>query len=127
MEISPAFLTFLGAIIGAMIGATLAPFVQWQVEKRRHRLSYRKELIANWRKLFERFNDSKISGLPDEEITYQLVKHSDFIIFMEYSRRQGNRQLPKGEEEFLENALIHPLIHRYMRETVRLEKEWGLV
>jgi tetrahydromethanopterin S-methyltransferase subunit F len=74
MEISPAFLTFLGAIIGAMIGAMLAPFVQWQIEKRRHQLAYRKELIATWRKLFEGFNDSKISGLPDEEILYMLMK-----------------------------------------------------
>jgi hypothetical protein len=127
MEISPALLAFLGAIIGAMIGATVAPFVQWQIEKRRQRMAYRRELIATWRKLFEDFTDGKISGLPDEEVDYMLAKRSDFVSFMAHSKIDWKQPFTKSETEFLENASIHPMIFKYLEETVRLEKEWKLI
>ena len=76
MEISPAILTFLGAILGAMIGATVSPFVQWQIEKKRQRLAYRREQIARWHKMFEKYTDSDTWKLPDEDLLYYLTKEA---------------------------------------------------
>jgi hypothetical protein len=120
-------LTFLGAIAGAMIGATVAPIVQWQIEKRRQRMTYRRELISRWRTMLEKFNDRRGSGLPDEDLLYMLTRDGDFIAFNAYSTIKVSQDLLPGEKEFLENSEIHPLIYLYFKEVARLEKVWKLL
>jgi hypothetical protein len=127
MGIWTTLLPFLGAVIGAMIGATVSPLVQWQIEKKRQKLTYKRELISRWRKMFERYNSDKNSGLDDEVILGWLMKEGDFATFMAYSKVSGSHQLPEEEKESVENAGIHPLIYMYLRETARLEKEWKLI
>jgi hypothetical protein len=108
MQTLPTILTVLGAIAGAMIGATVAPFVQWQIEKRRQRMTYRRELISRWRTMLEKFNDRRSSGLPDEDLLYLLTRDGDFITFSAYSTVKGSDDLLPGEKEFLENSEMHP-------------------
>ena len=127
MEISPAILTFLGAVLGAMIGATVSPLVQWQIEKKRQRLTYRRELISRWRKLFDKYADSDTWGLPDEDLTYQLMKESGFLSFMTHASPTGSYQLSEKDIEILDNGQVHHLIYHYFQEIVRLEIEWKLL
>jgi hypothetical protein len=127
MEISPAILTFFGAILGAMIGATVSPFVQWQIEKKRQRLAYKRELISRWRKMFEKYTDTDTWKLPDKDLLYSLTKESDYLSFITYSTVKGSHQLPASEKEFLANSYLHHSIYLYLQEIVRLEKEWKLL
>ena len=110
-----------------MIGATVAPLVQWQIEKKRQQLAYKRELISRWRKMFERYASEKNSDYDDEIILGWLIKEGDFATFLAYSKIDGSYQLPKDEKESVGNAGIHPLIYLYMRETAKLEKEWKLI
>ena len=126
MQTLPTILTVLGAIAGAMIGATVAPFVQWQIEKRRQRMAYRRELVSRWRTMLEKFNDRRSSGLPDEDLLYLLTRDGDFITFSAYSSVRGSEDLLPGEKEFLENSEMHPLIYLYFKEVGKLEKKWKL-
>ena len=120
-------LPFLGAIIGALIGATLAPFVNWHIEKKKQRLAYRKELVSRWRTLFEEYADAETAQWPGETVLEMLGKRADFLSFAGHTSRRQPYQLSKSEEEYVQNCGIHPLIFTYLQETVELEKKWKLI
>ncbi len=120
-------LPFLGAVIGALIGAILAPFVNWQIEKKKQRLAYRKELISKWRKLFEEYADAETVQWPDETVFEMLGKRADFMSFAGHTSGRKRYKLSEPEEEYVQNCGIHPLIYIYLQEVVELEKEWKLI
>ena len=120
-------LPFLGAIIGALIGAILAPFVNWHLEKKKQRLAYRKELVSQWRALFEEYAGAETVQWPDETVLEMLSKRADFLSFAGHTSKRKRYQLSESEEEHVQNCGIHPLIYIYLQEIVELEKEWKLV
>jgi hypothetical protein len=120
-------LPFLGAVIGSLIGATLAPFVNWQIEKKKQRLAYRKDLISRWRALFEEYATAEIAQWPDETALEMLGKKADFLSFAGHTYGRKSYQLSKSEEEYVQNCGIHPLIFSYLQEIVKLEIEWRLI
>lgn len=120
-------LPFLGAVIGALIGAILAPFVNWHIEKKKQRLAYRKELISRWKTLFEEYANAETAQWPDETVLEMLGKKADFLSFAGHTSRRKRYQLSESEEEYVQNCGIHPLIYIYLKEIVELEKEWKLI
>jgi hypothetical protein len=129
MSVWPTILTFFGAIIGAMIGATVGPLVQWKIEQKRERLSHRRDLIKRWRKMFEEMSRDPAGQSQSTDMRKLLARHADFLSLLMYSKTE----LPTEEEsakELLalgENVGVHPIIAFYMKETIKLEKEWGLL
>jgi hypothetical protein len=135
METLPTLLPFLGAVLGAMIGATVSPLVQWQIEKKKQKLTYKRDLITRWRKMLEEIAREHKDKWANEEHPISLrhrdllLKYGDFTSLVMYAEHPDNisKSEWKDRREAGEKYGIPPLLMHYMWEVHLLEKRWNLL
>jgi len=109
---------FLGLIAGA-VGSLIAPWVHWAIEKRRAKIEYRRNSIAEWRSQIEAFNWNEDSF--GDSATYASMRpHMNPEVV---SRIEGPRTYIVPNEGRGCNAMKQCLVD----ELSRLEVDWGLL
>lgn len=109
----------VSAVIGGAIASILAPFVVWQLEKRKIRLESRRQLVSEARQ-FLRCGREK-NEIIESELYSRLRPHlrpdltkaieSEVIVVKNGGRGAGVNQYSS----------------KLLDEVVRLEKHWGLI
>lgn len=106
-----------GLVAGA-IGSLVAPWVQWAIETRRSKLSYRRELIARWREAIERHNHEE-SDFTDTAAYSAIRSHMD----QELARSLERGTVCSTRRGGHGNGRKYVL----MDEIARIERDWDLV
>lgn len=111
----------VSSTIGGLIGATVAPFVNWQIEKKRLLHQSRKEKVQEWRRQLEEvgsFTQLHRSLLWEELKPYltEVEQKQMFILSVTLRTEQSNG--PSGEERKLV---------RLLEVVAKIEKEWGII
>jgi hypothetical protein len=109
------------AIVSVIVGAILGPYINWGIEKKRQKLSYRRDLVAKWRAMLQEVAQEK----ADNNTTrLRLESHRDFYSFLPHLNERStpidNALLDKFSPE------LSPLITHLVNEVERIEREWDL-
>lgn len=110
----PALLGFAGAMVGALV----APWLNWSIEKRRNQYTYRQELIRQWRKDIE--EESEDWDTFTGSATFSaILAHCPRKTVEELTTQRGKLTLSTaaGQDSRKE---------RLLREVARIEREWKL-
>lgn len=72
----------IGLLAGVVGGITVA-WVNWGIEKRKQKLTYRRELVAKWRKMIAMSTFAFEHRVSEDESTFAdiLERQSDFFSF----------------------------------------------
>jgi hypothetical protein len=116
----PIISGLVGLITGA-IGSLIAPWVQWGVEKRRHRREARRERIAAWRAAVDRddFEPRQFAG-SDAYATLRAYLPEDLRQEIDGWRNPTMFVAPP-------RAGRYPIQGRLLQEIARIERKWGLI
>ena len=104
-----------GLIAGA-IGSLIAPWVKWGIEKRREKLSYRKNKLANWRILIE-----SADSYGDIVGTSVYREIEPYMSENEKSDLNTKAVIIGGPPN------IDSRLSKLLRIVTRIEKEWDLI
>lgn len=108
-------------LISGVIASLVAPWVQWAIEKRRNRMSYRRELIASWRHeldtmplmMFRKPSSTALYGMMKPHLRPQARADLEAEVVVE-TAEQGN------DVSYRRARILRD-------EITRLENKWGLV
>jgi hypothetical protein len=119
-----AFLSIVLGFVAGIAGSLIAPWVNWGIEKRRQRLSHRRELIASWRKMVREvtlIKDESESSLAEllerQEAFYSLQPHLSHKVISEIYRSRT----------FIAGSTISAGCSYMLDEIGEIEKRWKLV
>ena len=121
--ILPALLGFLAGVLGA----TITPLIQWNIEKKRLKLAYRRELIASWRKAIAELAQTVAPQTSDEEAFQLLAKNSAFYSLAPHLDDNAINKTIAEHEQLIRDLNIHAVVAALIEEIERMEKEWGLI
>ncbi len=110
-------IALVGAVIGFLSGL-LAPWIKWEIEKRRELQKYRREMIKQWRTSIETF-DFDSGSFGDTAVYSSLRPHMRGEIIHEFESplifiAAGSRGKSVNK-------------HLLLDEVARIEKEWRLL
>ena len=107
-------------LIAGLVGSLIAPWVQWAVETRRSKLTYRREQVEQWREVIEK-HDHENSDFTDTAAYSAIRPDLDKKVIhdlesgrVHYSTRRGS-----GSGSWKKYALLD--------EVARIERKWNLV
>lgn len=119
----PAILGFLAGVLGA----TVTPFVQWYIEKKRLKIEYKRKLIADWRKMIEEVAKTHSKQGSNSEVIRALMHHSAFYSLSVYIDMNAVKNIDDGTKQSFE-ALSYPImLGLIMSEITKIEKKWDLL
>lgn len=104
----------IGLITGAL-GSVIAPWAKWSVEKRRMRMTTRRDKIAGWRLWLGRLRDRH--GI-NESLRYTEIRP--------YLRESTRRMIEGGPVVATRGRGGDPVMNAVLEDLGRLEARWGL-
>jgi hypothetical protein len=112
----------IAGLISGVIGSLIAPWVQWAIEKRRSRLSYRQQLINTWREGIDRFDfQLELAGSFGETDWYSAIRpHLRDNVIEALERPRTAIVVNEGRGDSARKQML-------LDEVTRIEKEWRLV
>jgi len=123
----------IAGLIAGVIGSLVAPWVQWTIEKRRNRQSYRRELIQRWRKIIAA-QIGEETDIWDVEGFSHTAEYSTMKPHLSSASREWIEVSVAERRALVKEAGIGPWGNQVMEyrrrlldELARLEQEWGLV
>jgi len=115
-----AIISGVFGLIGGTVASLVAPWVQWGIEKRRNKMTYRRQLVESWREYIDKnfnFNQNDFAGTA----TFSTL------------RPHLSKKLIKDiEDEAIQLTSIGSSTHDsikldLLQEITRIEKRWGLI
>jgi len=105
------------AVVGFLSGL-LTPWIKWQIEKRRDKQQYRRELIQSWRNAIERHNDfnSAENSFGDTDAYASLRPHMSEEVVKEFESPR-TVHVGGGRGESVRK-------HMLLDEVARIESKW---
>jgi hypothetical protein len=122
--------TLLPALLGffaGVLGATFTPIIQWNIEKRRLKLQYKRDLIAQWRKAIAEAAAAISPDAPFEEVLTYMVRNPAFYSLIVHRDPNTILRLQATHSELIKQASVHLAIAAFMEDINRMEREWGLI
>jgi predicted aconitase len=115
----------LGAIVGSIITAMVAPQINWGIEKKREKLAYRRALIASWREMLSHavyFVDEE----TPEQIKERVEGHKDFYSLKPHLSQSTLSELARPRT-FTVGLTIPTAIDNMITEIAEIERKWDLI
>lgn len=110
----------IAGLISGVIGSLIAPWVQWAIEKRRSRLSYRQERIGVWRRSIREFDYFGTKKFTATGAYSEMRPHLQGDVRESLETPRTSIVSNEARGEVAERSLL-------LDEVTRIEKEWGLV
>ena len=120
----PALLGFLAGVLGA----TVTPFIQWYIEKKRLKVAYKQKLITDWRKMIEEVAKTHSQQSSNVEVVKALMNHSAFYslsVFVDI--KTSMKGVDDGTKQTWERLSYPIMLSVIMSEIAKIEKEWDLL
>jgi hypothetical protein len=129
------------AVISLVAGGLLGPSVNWGIEKKKQKLTYRKELVGKWRDMLADVTKTYLGQQPEYSVPLVeiLERHKDFFSLKPHLCSQMREALRKAWDEVgtieittINDGTAHinrpdPLISLLVNEVAAIEEAWGLV
>jgi len=109
-----ALIAAAGGLVGGLITGIIAPHVAWGIEKKKQKLSYRRELISKWRAMLQEVAREK-SDLKTTRL--KLESHGDFYSLWPHLKQRSTPIDDKLIETF--SPELSPLITHLVLRTRR--------
>ncbi|HVG32009.1 MAG TPA: hypothetical protein VM911_02980 [Pyrinomonadaceae bacterium] len=119
----PAILGFVAGVLGA----TVTPFVQWYIEKKRLKIEYKRQLIADWRKMIEEISKTHSQQTSNVEIMKALMHHSAFYTLSFYMDNKALENVGDKDKRTFQNISYPLMLSVVMSEITKIEKKWDLL
>lgn len=118
------FATVLLGFIAGIAGSLIAPWVNWGVEKKREKLSHRRELIKEWRKMVKQV----IEGVDQENVTpLEMLQRHEAYYSLERHLSKKTRFEVHTQRTFKAGSTISASLSFILDEVSELEKKWKLI
>jgi hypothetical protein len=124
-----AFLTSSSVIpvisfVAGGILTLLLPWNKWFIENKKIKQAYRKEKIAQWRKMMHEISNGKDN--PNKSVSYLLERHEAYYSLRPHLTHNTIMEIARTRT-FISGSTIDASLSFIINEIARLEKEWELI
>lgn len=123
-NVTTALIGAMAGLIAGSIASIIAPWINWGIEKKKQKHTYRKELIGKWRAMVHAScMRPDLKSLEDVIIFFE--NHIDFFSLRPHLKTWKDYS---NQEKFMGGRNYLPdLSDSLLVEITRIEKEWDLV
>lgn len=106
------------SIVSLVVGAIIGPYIHWGIEKKKQKLAYRRDLIANWRAMLQEVAQEKGDNTKTRLL---LESHRDFYSFLPHLRQRSTPIDDNLLDTF--SPELSPLITHLVNGVERIERQ----
>ena len=117
-------LSIVFGFVSGVAGSLIAPWVNWGIEKRRQKLTYRRDLIANWRKMVK--DVTLVKDNSDKSLAQLLERHEAFYSLKPHLSQNVISEIYRART-VLAGTTIGAGSSYMLNEIGEIEKKWELV
>lgn len=123
----PVWLQFVTSVIVGGLAGTIAPFVNWHIEKRRARRQRKVDLMDEWRRSLIEWQNENDASTYGQGWHSRVESHAWYLSLRRHLTDEAREQLATAGDVSTKEGGPSKAQKIIAAELDRIDREWGLV